>query len=256
MFIVHLHRKGLRATTIRSYLSAIGFIHRLNQLQDPTQSLLVTKTMHGIFNQEVIGHSTALQPITRTILHRMLDTLPQIQPNAYYCTLLGALYLLAYHACMRAGEAVTSSHDHHTLDFCDLKPTFHLNKPAYAITFSSFKHSRTPTNLILPSASSPRYCPVHHLKKYIRLRGSTPGKLFINITGQPIDRHFFAYHLKTSIAHLGMSPDLYNTHSFRIGRATQLATDHTPDNIIRSVGRWRSSAYQSYIRPHAINLPQ
>ena len=47
------------------------------------------------------------------------------QPNLYYQSLFKALYLLAFYACMRAGEAVISSQDHHTLCINDVLKTEH-----------------------------------------------------------------------------------------------------------------------------------
>ena len=49
--------------------------------------------------------------------------------------------------------------------------------------------------------------------------------------------------------------NVYNTHSFRIRRATQLAQDNHSSETIRSAGRWKSSAYIGYIRSSNINLP-
>ena len=38
------------------------------------------------------------------------------------------------------------------------------------------------------------------------------------------------------------------SHSFRIGRASELASKGLPDEAIMKLGRWRSSAYRTYIR--------
>lgn len=257
MFLVHLSQKHLKASTIRTYISAIAFVHKIKQLTDHSQSLLVTKTLQGIANKDKQNPSQPLQPITKDLLHRLVDTLPSTHPSSpYYQALLKALFLLAYHACMRAGEAVLSSHDHHTLSYNDITRSIHLGKPVYNINFSTYKHSRNAATMILPSADTPSYCPVLALDHYLSLRGSHPGKLFVNITRQPVDRSFFADSLKSSLAYLRIPHHSFNTHSFRIGRATQLASDQTPDTTIQNIGRWRSTAYQSYIRRRVIPLPQ
>ena len=256
MFLVHLHKQRLRATTIRTYLTAISFVHRIKNMPDPSHSLLITKTLHGIANLDKLRPSTPLRPITRDILHKLIDAIPAIQPFPYYQALLKALFLLTYHACMRAGEAVVSMHDQHTLSLSDIESTTYNQLPAYNITFRTYKHSHNPAILTLLPASTPQYCPVQSLKEYLRIRGQTPGKLFISCTRQPINRHFFADNLKSALGQLGLPSNQYNTHSFRIGRATQMALEHTPDSVIRTVGRWHSSAYQGYIRPTAIDLPQ
>ena len=53
-----------------------------------------------------------------------------------------------------------------------------------------------------------------------------------------------------------MPSDRYNTHSFRIGRATQLAKDNETEATIKSTGGWKSAAYNKYIRPNNSALPQ
>ena len=53
-----------------------------------------------------------------------------------------------------------------------------------------------------------------------------------------------------------MPSDRYNTHSFRICRATQLAKDNATEATIKSTGGWKSAAYNKYIRPNYSALPQ
>ena len=45
-----------------------------------------------------------------------------------------------------------------------------------------------------------------------------------------------------------MNTQCYNTHSFRIGAATTARQANIPDAIIKMLGRWKSDAYQSYIK--------
>ena len=48
---------------------------------------------------------------------------------------------------------------------------------------------------------------------------------------------------------------MYNTHSLRAGRATDLAIVGTPDAIIKETGRWTSNAYVKYVRFNSFVLP-
>ena len=114
MFIVNLHQRGLKASTIRTYVTAISFVHKIKQLTDTTAGFLINKTMQEITNINKQSSAPSRKPITNDLLHQINDTIPYTQPNHYFISLVKALFLLSYYACMRAGEAVMSSHDQHT----------------------------------------------------------------------------------------------------------------------------------------------
>ena len=130
MFLVNLHNRGLKAATIRTYITAISFVHKIKQLQDPTVGFLITKTIQGISNVNKLSSNPSRKPITKDLLHRIIDAVPYTQQNQYYILLVKALFLLSYHACMRAGEAVLSSHDQHTLLLQDVLKVMHEGYPA------------------------------------------------------------------------------------------------------------------------------
>jgi len=52
----------------------------------------------------------------------------------------------------------------------------------------------------------------------------------------------------------GYSPKSFNTHSFRIGRATDMALEGCSDQQIKLAGRWKSYAFKDYIKPYLIRL--
>ena len=58
----------------------------------------------------------------------------------------------------------------------------------------------------------------------------------------------FQAKLKSVIKSLGYSSLGYSTHSFRIGAATTLAILGFPASHIKTLGRWKSLAYQLYTR--------
>ena len=254
MFVAHLHNNGLKYSTIRTYLSAVSFLHKLKEIPDNTNSLLVTKTLQGITNN-VPSHSMPLLPITRSNLHLLVRTIPLAVRSPYLQCMLKALFLLVFHACMRAGEAVVSSEDYHTLNISHVQEVVHNDKQAFKLTFPSYKHCNESTTTLLLPGLEPQVCPVLALRTYLQCRGNHQGPLFLNENKLPVTRSAFSSHLKSCLRIAGLPPHRYNTHSFRIGRATQLAEDNAPQSVIQSVGRWHSSAYQKYIRPTSSQLP-
>ena len=54
--------------------------------------------------------------------------------------------------------------------------------------------------------------------------------------------------VRSALASVGIDPAPYSGHSFRIGAATTAAAAGVEDAVIKSLGRWQSSAFQRYIR--------
>ena len=48
----------------------------------------------------------------------------------------------------------------------------------------------------------------------------------------------------------------FNSHSFRIGAATLAGAAGVPESTIMVLGRWKSMAYQQYIRPSMHDLAE
>ena len=254
LFIAHLYSKTLQHTTIRTYISAISFIHKIQGLEDPTVSFLVSKALQGITKMN--RHTkTPLLPITKVEMGLILLEIPFATNNIYDQKMYRALFLLTFHACLRAGEVVHSNKKCHTLQLNQIKPEHTSHGLTYSISFETYKHSsgRLPCIQITPTGD--KDCPVKILRKFLAIRGEKCGPLFIKENGKPLTRIDFSKFLKDCVELAGLESDNYNTHSFRIGRATQLAQDNASDATIRSTGRWRSSAYQKYIRPTTFHLP-
>ena len=47
---------------------------------------------------------------------------------------------------------------------------------------------------------------------------------------------------------IGRDPTLYGAHSLRIGGATALAFLGAAEHVVKTLGRWRSDAYLTYLR--------
>ena len=97
-------------------------------------------------------------------------------------------------------------------------------------------------------------CPEEALKVYLRTRKDTPVPLFLHdgtaLTGAQVN-----HVLRKPLQLLGHKPEHYSSYSLRVGRATDLAYQGTPDDIIKKTGRWHSSAYLKCLRFDAFQLP-
>ena len=91
-------------------------------------------------------------------------------------------------------------------------------------------------------------CLVVQLLRYIAVRGNQGGYLFQHPIGTPITRSQFIAVLNAALVLSGLSP-VNRGHSFRIGSCTWHMQQSFSDTQLRSMSRWRSSAFLSYIRP-------
>ena len=110
-------------------------------------------------------------------------------------------------------------------------------------------------SIYLGKTGSP-LCPVSALLSYLVVRGSGEGPLFRLKDGQPLTRPRLVSLLRKALASVGLVPGNYAGHSFRSGAATTAAACGVPVDIIKTLGRWRSEAYQLYIRLHKNQLAE
>ncbi len=74
------------------------------------------------------------------------------------------------------------------------------------------------------------------------------GPLFVFADGKLLSRSRFVDWLRKGLRMAGIDPTMYCSHSFRIGAATTAAKKGVEDCIIKTLGRWESSAYLQYVR--------
>ncbi|KAK6173009.1 hypothetical protein SNE40_016550 [Patella caerulea] len=65
---------------------------------------------------------------------------------------------------------------------------------------------------------------------------------------------FFYAHLQYSLKWAGLDSNRYKGHSFRIGGATTALMMGINERTIQQLGRWKSNAFQKYIRIPALKL--
>ena len=91
-------------------------------------------------------------------------------------------------------------------------------------------------------------CPARAIVAYLAIRGSKPGPLFILPDGRWLTRTIFSSAIDNILSKLHMDKGSYNTHSFRIGAATSAIEAGISDVQVKMLGRWKSDAYQRYVR--------
>ena len=91
-------------------------------------------------------------------------------------------------------------------------------------------------------------CPVAAVLAFLAIRGAGVGPLFRFKSGEALTRPRLVAALRKVLAQAGFKPEDYAGHSFRIGAATTAAACGIPADTIKTLGRWKSQAYQLYVR--------
>ena len=236
-------------------ISAVSFFCKIKQVEDITKHFLVCKLVEGYRRSDARGKDSRL-PITPTILVRVIAKLPGVCSNKFETRLFSAAYSLAFFGFLRVGELAVSSNSDHSavLRHSDIEIMSDRKSLQLKIRFS--KTDQLGKGCIIEIGKVQGIvCPVELMQEYLSVRPSRTGPLFIHFDGTPLSRYQFSAVLQKTIKLLGMQASHFKSHSFRIGAASTMAQLGFPPEEIKNAGRWRSSAYKSYIRSNIHKLP-
>ena len=193
-------------------------------------------------------------PITPDILLKLKQQWESLDPHRD-ALMLWAAACLCFFGFLRSGEVVVPSdtdYDVSThLSYGDVVLDSHVDPSALEVKLKASKTDpfRQGVTVVVGRTNSPvGLCPVVANVAYMVARGATPGVYFTFGDGRLLTRDRFVRVIRSALAQAGVDASLYSGHSFRIGAATTAAARGIPDSLIKTMGRWESSAYTLYIR--------
>ena len=269
LYCAHLVEASIQSSTLKSYISAIKAVLKIDGYQWTDNRVLfsaITKACK-LKNDLVQTHL----PIQIKLLEILLFEIEHYfgggtsscksrtktcgpQPNLEL--LYKVIFMTAYYGLMRIGELTTGAHPVKASDV-------HIgnNKKKILLVLRSSKtHGRDSRlqnikiSAVMHSAqaSTRHFCPFSVIRQYFALRGDYKTKaepFFIFRDRQPVQPRHVRELLRELLEALNLQPDLYNCHSFRIGRATDMFKfDPNSLHRIRQAGRRHSNAIFKYLR--------
>ena len=258
LFGAHLADKGIKSTTLRSYFSAIKNILKRDGYPWDNKKVLLSTLIKGckLKNDTV----TVRMPIQRKLLEMLIFEMQKmfkIQP--YLNTMYTALYLIMYYGLMRVGEIALSEH---TVKAVNVHVGSNKDK-ILLVLYSSKTHGKESAPQKIKISAIPNtvnknkqvdrfFCPFRATRDYLRIRGpcyTEEEPFFILSDRSPVEMEMVRETLKKAIENVGLKAELYNCHSLRSGRATEMAKFNYSIEQIRESGRWRSNAVYNYLKP-------
>ena len=262
--------KGLQSSTVRSYISAIKWVLKNDDYNwDDGKLLLNTLTKSCKVKNDKV--KTRL-PIQKGLLEMVLFELRRkFCDQPYLEALYISAFLLAYYGLMRVGEITASPHSVKAVDIYKANE-YTPKKRVFIVLRSSKTHdtSMLPQKIKIHGFNSleivnndeskcytikdkrkHHFCPVDWIVKFTEMRNPIvleSENLFIFRDGSKLEAIHLRNLLRETIKSFDLNPAFYDTHSFRIGRATDLFKAGVPVDTIKHLGRWRSNAVYKYLR--------
>ena len=253
-FVAFGVNQGLKHQTVKCYLSAVRHLQIASGGGDPrVESMPVLQLVLRGARREQSGNPPRTRlPITPSILEQLRREWNKDPSNQDH-VMLWAACCVGFFGFLRSGEMTapeTGEFDPgQHLTFDDIKVVNPVTPTAVVIRIKQSKTDpfRQGVSIYLGKTDS-ALCPVASLLSYLVVRGKDGGPLFRFKDGRPLTRPLLVAALRKALSSAGFKPESYAGHSFRIGAATTAAACGVPVGIMKSLGRWKSDAYQLYVR--------
>jgi integrase len=265
LFVSYLDLQKYSRATVRTYVSALGYPHKLAEVSDPTATFLVKKLVDasGSLSQPL----PMRVPISPQLLIRLLQALAE-NYSQEEALLFQAMFTFAFHVSTRIGELVISNSNRENVIRSDQVVLIKAKDRVvgFQVSFKKFKHSKPGSGAVRTVyETKDRACPVAALVTYIRARKATLGDesrlgtkslaFFHKPRGQWLRVKEVAVVLKECLIQCGETSANITLHGFRYGGVTEAARKGASDTQLRLIGRWRSSAFLKYVRPQSFSFP-
>ena len=106
-FIAWLSVHNYAASTISTYVAAIGYYHKLHGFDDPTGEFLVSKLLEGCRRNR--PSFDGREPMSVTLLDTIIRSLPAVCASSFECSMYSAAFSLAFFGFLRLGEFAADS---------------------------------------------------------------------------------------------------------------------------------------------------
>ncbi len=234
-FVAWFSLEGYKPATIKTY-----FAHVCKCIQSRNPSINSSEANSLIRGTYCLqqGKGFSRKPVTTVMLKQLISSLPNIAVNRYMSVLWQSMVSLMFFSLLQVGEVVQSDHTLHFQNVrisqnpCQIVLKFHMAKNDHTgqIGQVSAVHPKGDSGIDL----------VNKLLNYLVMRPKPKHMeepLYVDMLGLPISECQFQNMLSKAKKILGWS-HWVTSHSFRMGRATQLFLNGILVHWIKQMGRW------------------
>ena len=265
-YVGWLLHKQICAATISSYLSGIRAAHLEKGTNPPViRTDLVNLVLHGEANRDNLKKKTGKKksriPMTPTSLKLLKAELSASDMSYHDKRLIWAVSSILYFGALRPGEVLCKNSNSFeptsslllkdlTVKACKINEK---DSKLLQVYISSEKTNTTGKGRLIDIYSCPAsdLCPVRAYSKFCEASNlKDDGKPAFRLrSGKNFTTNLFNKKLKQYLGkHLNSETGFVSGHSFRIGITSLVSQLGYDEDQIKSLGRWSSQAYLSYIR--------
>ena len=255
-----IDQKGCKSQTVKSYISAIKSVLKADGIEVNENRYLLTSLTNAckLVNDQVRIRLPIRKPLLKVLL-RKVDNLYS-SPQVYLTIMYRALISTAYYGHFRVGELTTGDHP---VAAHDVHIGNNKNKLLFILRTSKthwknvkpqivkiFSNKINDLDKFIERDNLTVYCPFALLHNYLQIRPpyrEDDKPFFIFSDRTPVRPHNMRTTLRAVLEQTGLTPQSYDTHSLRLGRAVDLLHYKVQISVIRHLGRWKSNAVFTYL---------
>ena len=257
LYCTHLIENGSQSSTIRSYVSAIKNTLKCDGYVWSDDKILLEALIKACKLKN--DHVSCRFPIKIRLLETLLFEVERTylkKGQLYLEKLYKAIFALAYYGLMCIGELTEGEH---TIKVRDIHIGDNKNK-ILIVLHSSKTHGVNKQPQIIKISALEHYaemqkkwffCPFTILREFLLFRGGFEEdweNFFVFADGSVVKPSHVRTVLWALLRNLSLDPTLYNTHSFRSGRSSDLLHFGKTLSEIKLAGRWQSNIVFWYLK--------
>ena len=262
LYVAFLIEKNKKSATIKSYISAIKAVLRDDGIEINENKYLLTSLTKAcrLKNDHVRTRLPIQQQMLNILLNQVTQYYDEILGQSYLSKLYRALFASAYYGELTSGtHPVYATNVHIGQNKKKIMFILHTSKTHWSdVKPQKVKISNHKKGNLNKCASLGRdngvgglNCPYNILKDFADSRPTCKSlnkPFFVFSDRSPVKPTHMREALKTSLKLAGFQQKMYDTHSFRIGSASQLLKNNFSIDVIKKLGRWRSNCVYNYLR--------
>lgn len=246
MYAAHLGNTGNQAPTVSSYMSAIKYKLKKDGVIIPDKNFEIASIIRTckIKNNAVFYRCGINKPMMKNLV-AILKKDCNDKGQEYLFKLYRAMFWTAYYGMFRISELTESKH---ALKFQDMKEA--INKRKFLCILRSAKNlkkSEFPHTVHIPQiVDIQEGCadndPYIALSEYKAIRPDTckTDNFFTFADGTPVTAYHYRKVLQRMLLKGNYNTEIFDCHSARVGRASDLLNSGVPFFLVKKWGNWKS----------------